>query len=77
VFDKNTAIIANIRAKLKARIELTDLNIAKFFLGIEILRDQVKKAITLTQRGYTAKILQKFTNSLFSKATPCVIEVKL
>ena len=39
VFSEDTAVIADIKAKLKARIKLTDLNIAKFFLEIEILRD--------------------------------------
>ena len=39
VFSEDTAIIADIKAKLRARIKLINLSIAKFFLEIKILRD--------------------------------------
>jgi hypothetical protein len=48
VFGKNTAIIAEIKAKLELKMELTDLSIAKVFLSIEIIRDRPNRSISLT-----------------------------
>lgn len=40
VFGENTAILAETRTKLGAKIELIDLGIAKVFVGIKIIRDR-------------------------------------
>jgi hypothetical protein len=41
-------------------MEVTDLGPIKFFLGIEISRNKKEKSITLSQKEYTQKLLNKF-----------------
>ena len=49
-------------------MELTNLDIVKVFVGIEIIRDRPNRDITLSQRGYTSKLLDKFTKELSVKS---------
>jgi hypothetical protein len=41
-------------------MKVTDLGPIKFFLGIEISRNKKEKSITLFQKEYTQKLLDKF-----------------
>jgi hypothetical protein len=41
-------------------MEVTDLKLIKFFLGIKVSRNKKEKCITLSQKGYTQKLLNKF-----------------
>jgi hypothetical protein len=41
-------------------MEILNLGPIKFFLKIEISRNRKERSITLSQKGYTQKILDKF-----------------
>ena len=68
VFNENTTIITEIRTKLKTKIKLTDLNITKVFINIEIIRDRSNRDITFFQRDYISKLLDKFIKELLVKS---------
>ena len=77
VFDENTTIIAETRIKLEIKMELTNLDIAKVFVNIEIIKDRSNRDITLSQRGYTNKLLDKFVKELPVKSNSCCQEIRL
>ena len=71
VFNENTTIITKIRTKLKIKIKLTNLDITKVFINIEIIRDRSNRDITLSQRDYINKLLDKFIKELSVKSNSC------
>ena len=77
VIGENTTIIDETRAKLGTQMELTNLGIARVFVGVEIIRDRSKRSITLSQKGYTAKILDKFAKGIPPKINPCAQGIRL
>ena len=77
VIGRNTAIIAETKAKLTGKMELHDLGVAKYFLGIEIFRDRPYRAIQLVQKGYIERLLNKFTKGLHPGINPCSLGVRL
>ena len=70
-FNENTTIITETRTKLEIKMELTNLNITKVFVDIKIIRDRSNRDITLSQRGYISKLLDKFTKELPVKSNSC------
>jgi len=49
-----------LKKNLSFKFEMKDLGEAKKVLGIEIERDQKGGNVSLTQKGYLKKVLQKF-----------------
>lgn len=45
---------------LKSEFEMKELGQARRILGMEICRDRIKKSLTLTQKSYIEKVLQRF-----------------
>jgi hypothetical protein len=58
-------------------MEVTDLGPIKFFLGIEISRNRKEKSITLSQKGYTQKLLDKFASNVKKTSNPCQMGYRL
>jgi hypothetical protein len=58
-------------------MEVTDLGPIKFFLGIEISRNRKEKSITLSQKEYTQKLLDKFALNVKKTSNPCQIRYRL
>ena len=52
IIAKNRAVIKDIKEKLAQSIDISDLGLIKFFLGIEISRNRKERSITLSQKGY-------------------------
>jgi hypothetical protein len=51
-------------------MEVTDLRSIKFFLRIEISRNRKEKYITLSQKEYTQKLLDKFALNVKKTLNP-------
>ena len=61
-----------------SKLEVSNLGEAKEFLGIEIIRDRANKTLTITQKGFINKILNKYNKtSLKPKSNPLQLGVKL
>jgi hypothetical protein len=58
-------------------MEVTDLGPIKFFLGIEITRNKKEKSITLSQKGYTQKLLNKFALNVKKTSNSCQMRYRL
>jgi hypothetical protein len=58
-------------------MEVTDLGPIKFFLGIEISRNRKERSITLSQKGYTQKLLDKFAPNVKKTPNPCQMGYRL
>jgi len=56
----NRSSIDKLRVRLLSKFEMKDLGEAKRILGVEIERDRVKGKVSLTQKAYLQKVLQKF-----------------
>lgn len=52
-----------VKLNLSERFEMKDLGEVKYVLGIEVHRDRSKKLISLSQKDYVSKILEKFRMS--------------
>lgn len=75
-FDKRK--IQNLKKALSERFEMEDLGACSWYLGIDIQRDRPQRIITLNQKTYIEKILQRF--DLFNctpAETPMVVGCKL
>jgi len=55
--------IKSLYKSLAKAIEIRDLGAINTFLGIEIARDRGKRTISLSQKGYTSRILNRFYKS--------------
>jgi hypothetical protein len=71
IIAKNQAIIKDIKAKLAQTLEISDLGPIKLFLGIDISRNRQERSITLSQKGYIKKIIDKFAPNVKKSANPC------
>ena len=58
-------------------MDISDLGPIKFFLGIEISRNRKERNITLSQKDYIQKILDKFASNAKKSPNPYQIEYKL
>lgn len=52
--------LVSIKSHLESRFVLKLLGPLKFFLGIHFIRDEKKKIITMSQKNYIQKILERF-----------------
>ena len=78
IASKDKAEINKLKEKLKAEFEMKDLGEAKKILGMEIVRDQKRFELRLTQKEYIKKVLCRF-NMENAKAlnTPLPLHMKL
>jgi hypothetical protein len=58
-------------------MEVTDLGLIKFFLRIEISRNKKEKSITLSQKKYTQKLLDKFALNVKKTLNLCQMKYRL
>ena len=59
-YSPKTETISAIKQQLKKSLEITELGVPKFFLGIEISRNLTAKTVNLCQLGYINSILARF-----------------
>ena len=57
---RNSPYIAQLKASLSKRFDMTDLGEAKTYLGIQISRDRIKRTMSITQSEYINKVLKRF-----------------
>jgi len=57
---KSRSTINKLKKDLSSEFKMKDLSEVKKILGIEIERDRKDDKVSLTQKGYLKKILQKF-----------------
>jgi len=60
IASRDNKVIDSLKAKLSSEFEMKDLGEARRILGMEIERDRVKGRVSLNQKGYLQKFLQKF-----------------
>ena len=60
IASKNRSSIDKFKVQLSSEFELKDLAEAKRILGTKIERDRVKERVSLTQKTYLQKVLQRF-----------------
>jgi hypothetical protein len=58
-------------------MDISNLEPIKFFLGIEISRNRKERSITLSQKGYIQKILDKFALNAKKSPNPCQMGYRL
>jgi Reverse transcriptase (RNA-dependent DNA polymerase) len=63
IFSQNIENINKIREKLASKLELSNLGEARYFLGIEIIRNRQNKRLVLSQRQFIEQIMQKFNKN--------------
>src|SRR5258708_9977315 len=70
--------IAKEKKELAGNFEMRDLGEARWFLVMEITRDRVARTITIDQRQYIQKILERFgLENSQSVSTPMAVNIKL
>ena len=64
---------------MSSEFEMKDLGEVKKVLGMEIEPDRMSDKVSLTQKGYLQKVLQRFNidNDMKSVSTPLAIHFKL
>jgi hypothetical protein len=77
IFGENTAIIAEIKEKLIKEMDLVNLDEVNYFLGIKITINRQKRTITLNQKSYIQRLLNKFAKGLITKPNLCALGVQL
>jgi len=60
IASKNRSSIDKLKVQLSCEFEMKDLGEGRRILGIKIERDRVKEKVSLTQKAYLQKVLQKF-----------------
>ena len=70
------SLIVDFKAVMKSEFEMTDLGLLRYFLGIEVKKNE--KGIFIYQEKYVVEVLKRF-NMQHSKATatPTVMGLKL
>jgi hypothetical protein len=79
VFAKDLELVNSLYKDLTStKLEVSNLGEIKEFLGVEIIRDRSKKSLTITQRSFINKILNKYNKANNKpKTLPLPIGVKL
>ena len=77
IIAKNQTIIKDIKANLAQTLEISDLKPIKLFLRIDISRNRQERSITLSQKGYIKKIIDKFAPNVKKNANPCQMRYRL
>ena len=75
LFGTSRSVIDNFLKHLKSTFEIT-LNDPKFYVGMELIRDRDSKSISISQRGYINRVLERF-GLKDSKAVASPLEVTL
>ncbi|GKG33024.1 retrovirus-related pol polyprotein from transposon TNT 1-94, partial [Tanacetum coccineum] len=57
---KNKAEIGSTKTLVKRDFNMKELGEAKKIIGMEIIRDQIRKILRVSQSGYVSKILNNF-----------------
>jgi len=60
IASKSRSIIDKLKKDLSFKFEMKDLSEAKKVLGMEVERDRRSGKVSLTQKGYLQKVLQRF-----------------
>jgi len=60
IASKSRSAIEKLKKDLSSEFEMKDLGEAKKVLGMEIERDRRSGKVSLTQKGYLQKVLQRF-----------------
>jgi len=60
IASKNKSSIDKLKVQLSCELKIKDLGEARRILGMKIERDRVKERVSLTQKAYFQKVLQKF-----------------
>jgi hypothetical protein len=60
----------DFKAKLMAAYEMRDMGELKWFLGIRVMRDRLRRRIWLSQDSYIQKIYAQYGISLNSRKSP-------
>jgi hypothetical protein len=78
LFSSSEILVNRVKKEMKNRFEMTDMGQPQYFLGIEICYDRSAGSLSLTQRGYAKRVLERF-EFLDAKpvATPMDLNVKL
>lgn len=75
---KKQVEINMLKSQLSREFEMKDLGAAKKILGMEIHRDRSRCRLTLSQKGYVEKVLQRFgMNQAKPVSTPLAAHFKL
>ena len=79
IASKNRSVIDKLNKDLSFEFEMKDLGEAKKGLGVEIERDRKSGKVSLTQKEYLKKVLQKFNikDDTKSVSTPLAPHFKL
>ena len=70
---KNRSSIDRLKCQLSSEFEIKDLREVKRILGMEIERDMVKEKVSLTQKAYLQKVLQKFNINSNTKSASVLL----
>ena len=75
---KNTTLLNQTVLDLSKHFKLRDLGETKFLLGVEIIRDQTNRTISLSQRQYIVDMLERYSMAKCNAVgTPLAPETKL
>ena len=78
IFSPTLDLVKQVKSNLSKHLEISDLGEVKHYLGIEVSRDKPNKTITLSQKGYLLKILERYNKSgLNPVSTPIEVGVRL
>ena len=67
----STTLLREVKSKIKAKYEFTDLGAINWLLGIKITRDRENRTISLSQASYIDSIITRFNfNDLKPSPTP-------
>ena len=72
IASRSRSAIDSLKKVLSSEFEMKDLGEARKVLGMEITRDRRAGRISLTQKGYLEKVLQRFN---ISKDTKSVVHL--
>lgn len=60
IFSPNISLAKEFKTNISKYLEISNLGPVKHYLGIGVSRDRPNKVITLSQKGYLLKILEKY-----------------
>lgn len=60
IFSNNQKLKTQVKLQLTRSFKMTDLGVAKSFLGLELTRDRQSKKIWLSQQNYIEQVLKRF-----------------
>jgi len=73
IASKSKSAIDKLKKDLSSEFEMKDLGEEKKVLGMEIERDWKGDKISLIQKGYLKKVLQKFNNNDDTKSVSTLL----